>query len=518
MHPDESSESPPCWRRRLLVLAVLLGAIALRLWGFAGLAGSDDLAYTQTARRVIDGTFRPDNPGFEARYGIVLPTALSIAVFGLSEHAVLVFPFLCSLAILLCVRVLGERIGGWRAGFLALLLLSTSPLDVWLATNLLPDGPVSAAIALTFVLALAGTEDGVSPRRRGLLLFLGGMVLAFGILVKESAGFVAPALLLVLLRTARGARRAACAAFFAGTLVLLLPAVLYNVHAVGHPWPVLAPPSHRVVDTPLPWNPYQYAGFGTLVWLTTVRIPGWLLNPMGGSIVFFGGIGIIGVAGSLVLLLRDRRRAWSFVAWWISYYLVMFYGFWVLWRIRTGRGFIIEQQIRYLAPMLPAFGILGGAWLARVRFGAVFLAGIIAFQLVCAAVLRQNEALPRQVPREAARHVAELPPGKVYTDARTALLLGIYVPGSDRLHPASPLPQELEGIPTGAYVLIDERRMDWLTGTYGGRPTWQRTEAPASWILDAEWKYPAPVNLRARLFRRAVPDAPVQSILLYHVR
>ncbi len=142
--------SPPGRSRVKLVplvpLVVLLAVgLSLRLSFPTGVVHTDDLTYARTAYMLSQGEIAHEH-GFGVavtRVGIYAPLALSYRLFGVSDATTLAWPLLCSLATILLVYLVTKELCGEPAALVAAFLWTLLPLDIALATSLLPDGPLA---------------------------------------------------------------------------------------------------------------------------------------------------------------------------------------------------------------------------------------------------------------------------------------------------------------------------------------------------------------------------------------
>lgn len=165
---------------------VLIGLLSLGLRAVLGegFLASDDLGYTEFARRLAAGDWTPQPHHYWSRYGVTLPVALLFSVFGIREWVLSLLPLVASsLCVLLTMRI-GERLGGLRVGCMAGLLYATFPLHLRYGTSLLPEPIANAWILGALLLYL---REGWSIRRD----LLTGFCLGCATLTKEPALFVA---------------------------------------------------------------------------------------------------------------------------------------------------------------------------------------------------------------------------------------------------------------------------------------------------------------------------------------
>jgi hypothetical protein len=180
-----------------VLVAILAGSAAVRAYLFAGFIGLDDAEYARFAYQMAHGAFHfADYTGpavFPLRLGVIVPTALAIRLFGLTEWATVLYPFLLSLCGIVVAYVCATHLFGRAAGVIAAGLTGVFPWDIDSATRLVPDLPAAffAGAAVTATMLL---ERHVMQRRA--VLFLGGVAagLGFGLswLCKESVAYLVP--------------------------------------------------------------------------------------------------------------------------------------------------------------------------------------------------------------------------------------------------------------------------------------------------------------------------------------
>ena len=115
----------------------------------------DDLNYAHAAYELANGKLHFDYwLAGTSRIGLYAPVALLYRIFGPSEVATLAFPFLSSLLTVIIIYGIGKLLDGQRVGLVAALLWACLPLDIFLASDLLADGPVAtfSAAAIYFLL------------------------------------------------------------------------------------------------------------------------------------------------------------------------------------------------------------------------------------------------------------------------------------------------------------------------------------------------------------------------------
>lgn len=146
-----------------LLLAILLLALLLRLIYFMGIMNSDSVGYAYFAYNLENGTQDSTLVGFGVnRIGLFYPVAILFRIFETSEFVAVLFPLLSSLLSIFFIFSITKTISGRRAAHIASFLWAVFPLDVFLATQLLPDGPNAMATAGSVYFLLRAQR---SPKR-----------------------------------------------------------------------------------------------------------------------------------------------------------------------------------------------------------------------------------------------------------------------------------------------------------------------------------------------------------------
>ena len=194
-------------KSKYLILAVIvLLAVGVRCVFFSGgIRGSDAYAYAQYAYDISSNAYYPgdiaDHFGF--RYTVLLPTALSYALFGVNDFSSSFFIFLASIANILIIFKIGEKLYDVETAFLAGTLLAFYPLDVLGASFLGPDSftPFLSSLAIfcylkgldnshrikrVFFFIVVGTIIGIAVGARETSIFLLGVLFLFHVFKRRS--------------------------------------------------------------------------------------------------------------------------------------------------------------------------------------------------------------------------------------------------------------------------------------------------------------------------------------------
>jgi hypothetical protein len=136
------------------VLAVLLLALALRLFFAAGISGNDDLSVANGAVGILDHGISLPGGHYGARFGLTLPLALVFRVAGVGVPQLIVLPLLFSVAGVWLAFRLGTKLFDPLAGLFSALALAFYPLDVEFAGLFFPDLIQGVALAASMACAL----------------------------------------------------------------------------------------------------------------------------------------------------------------------------------------------------------------------------------------------------------------------------------------------------------------------------------------------------------------------------
>ncbi len=179
--------------RNWLLLLILLFALTLRLIYYMGVVRGDDYTYANYAYQLSKGGFDQsllelvqtaplagiDRPGL---YG---PVAIFFQIFGQSEFVATLFPLLGSLVTIIFIYKIALLLNDRKAAHVAVFLWAVFPLDIFMATQLDPEGLLamtSSGVILCLLLAY-------STPRRNLRLFyylLGIFFALWALLIKQS--------------------------------------------------------------------------------------------------------------------------------------------------------------------------------------------------------------------------------------------------------------------------------------------------------------------------------------------
>lgn len=360
-----------------LSLCVLFcGTTVLWLWLDRTPPRWDDGSYLTKSLKVYD-TLTEDGvvgyvrrflvePDFRAPLIAFLPAPIYLLA-GRSPEAAFVVNIASMIILFGAVYAIGTWLRSPRAGILAVTIVGTMPLIYGLSRWFMVEYTLTAIVALAHLLLIYAvtTENNIAP-----VLF--GLLSGFGLLLKVSYPlFVLPAFIYALVRSQRRTR------------FLLVSAI---------PCAIIA----------MPWYVYHYrpvflnaieAGYG---YSATVQGTGAILSwgaietylrsvVVSGTSVYYAGL-----AGLVCISLFFRSvRAEStkgstwFLLWMLPFTVFLFGG---------------NKDVRYIAPILPAFGVALSMGLDRVipqrTWGRAFMCLVTLFPLAAMFFVSFNESAP----------------------------------------------------------------------------------------------------------------------------
>ena len=157
-------------------LAVVLAiATAVRLLFYPGVLGSDEITYTAGAVKLLTGGSVSTTYIGAMRYGVDMPVAFFLWLFGPSESAAAVWAMLTSVLDVAFIYACAWILWGHRAALLAGAVVAFLPLHVALAGRLLADPPLAAFITLSLLCFLIGERGNRAAWFFGAGLAVGGV-------------------------------------------------------------------------------------------------------------------------------------------------------------------------------------------------------------------------------------------------------------------------------------------------------------------------------------------------------
>ena len=175
----------------LALISIFVIAAVLRITFFNGLNWDDDPDYVFRAYLIKTGKafIFKDNNGF--RIGTYYPAAIFYTLFGINDFACGSYALLVSLISIVAVFYLGKLLFNVHTGLIAALLLAFYPLDVELASRLLPDGLLSGfslfAMYFLYRAEINNLNSNSSSLKSPWLYVVSGLILGWCTLVNMSA-------------------------------------------------------------------------------------------------------------------------------------------------------------------------------------------------------------------------------------------------------------------------------------------------------------------------------------------
>jgi len=187
---------------RFTAILLIVGLI-IRLTFGEGLWLADDFAHVRAALDVIDEGwnqyFFSISNIYENRISIVLPVALFLKIFGSHELTVSILPLLLSLGTIICTFFIGGLAYNYRLGFIAALIVTFIPQEIWYSTTVLPDSFIPCYTGLSILFLLAGLKY-KKKYYDVILYFLSGFSVFLSFQARATSGvIIIPMFLIALL-------------------------------------------------------------------------------------------------------------------------------------------------------------------------------------------------------------------------------------------------------------------------------------------------------------------------------
>lgn len=171
---------------------ILLTAIVVRIILWMGVEGSDFLTYNSFAYKIYIGDFNFDTFGDfrQVRLALFLPVSVLFFLFGVSEITSNMYPFLCSIGLVIITYKLGTILFSKKVGLISMALYSFLPIEVVYSSILLPEMPLGFFIGLSVLLFIKVEKEENSVIKPKVLLFFSGLFIGFAFLVKITGIFI----------------------------------------------------------------------------------------------------------------------------------------------------------------------------------------------------------------------------------------------------------------------------------------------------------------------------------------
>jgi Dolichyl-phosphate-mannose-protein mannosyltransferase len=479
---------------------MLILVVALRAAAFQGYSAGDPRAYSVLAYDCSRGTLHIPSwggaPIFPLRIGVYGPTAAVLRVFGLSEIALVAYPFVVSSFGCLLIYFFIRRVFAPLAALIGLSLLAALPNDVSMASLFYPDAIAAFWANLAIFVAWPGAHN-AGIRRAALLGVLSGLLFGISWLCKESVVYLLPAVIIVLLFAHRDSslvtRLVGAGAVGIGAFLMLLAESAFHTILTGDPLFRIHETERNYVyaykyffDSSSPLFGWESGGYAkALAKRLFFQGPQEILlnRPM----LFLPLTGVIAAAWMTVFRVR---RAYVVIAWLTS--LILMFNF-------MSSSFTAYKPLvlfpRYLYPVLfPAImltsGLLATLLLDRsgnhaLRKERVFWGTTLLVVLLGLCAINLPSKL-RARPEDMERYISSrLKNGDVIvTDARTAstfefLRNSSFAPSSETTINWDTVKEQ--DIPQGAYVLVNRARLRTVATIHQYSPPPFVLKPPDNW-------------------------------------
>ena len=131
---------------------ILILGFLCALFQTHGIILSDEGEYAYNAFEIAKGTFENGGHHFENRFGLLMPIAASLKLFGTKYWVFFLWSFVCFWALII-TNFYFLRTFSFKLAFYSSLLFAISPIFSWLALDIAPD-----LVMTTFIwMAVLGT-------------------------------------------------------------------------------------------------------------------------------------------------------------------------------------------------------------------------------------------------------------------------------------------------------------------------------------------------------------------------
>ena len=490
--------SPRRVRTGVLLALILAAAIGLRIYLFQGIFGSDDLAYAKIAYKTSLGGYRiiEDQSlamAWKLRRAFVTPVSWSIRLFGVHEWAMLLYPFLISIATVFLAYFAGKIFFNTRTGLIASLLVAISPYEIMQATSLMTDMAASFYASLGIYFLYRVSQE--NQKRWAWALCSG---LAFGVswMTRENVFYLSPFILLMAgwLAVTRPKTRMSLLILSAAAFSILLLEFYMNIkdsgdfllrfHGIEHNY---EPAANLVYPNGFQYYPH-YQGFELIKRLFKTG-PSLIFN--NDEFVFYPAFALLAVLYAWVR--KCRQFVWPAIWFVLS---VLIYNF----ASASLKNYVpLPLCTRLYYPILfPSTILLAGFLeyllnrgsadvreLIRERFFwgiAIVLSIFLCVSYTLVGKIRVGIASPVE------RKIVSLakPSDVIYTDWRTIEVLNFFWGFAPQPNLKSFNELKFIDIPSGSFVLINKPKLDFQANIYGIRALQLAEPIPSRW--QTVWK------------------------------
>ena len=170
-----------------MATAIILAATSLRLVFFSGISSADDISIGNAALKLMDEGFYWPYSHYNARVMMVYPLAVIFSVFGVGELQMALLPLVASIGSLLLTGLIARHLFSNQVALWAMLAFAIFPLDVFFATQFMPDAQLGFFGAASVYCALRSLS---SEGTGGKWAFAAGLIWGASYLIKIEAAFL----------------------------------------------------------------------------------------------------------------------------------------------------------------------------------------------------------------------------------------------------------------------------------------------------------------------------------------
>lgn len=491
----------------MLPLIVLAG-ITVRIACFGGYSGSDDGSYAELAYQIANGKFilgaYDGPPVFPLRLGLIWPVAVIISNLGLNELNIILYPFVISTGSIILAYFTGSTLFNARTGLFAAAIQAFIPIDVRLASILLPDMIAAFWTNAALLILYLGAAD--RPRKSKMILgALAGLLIGISWVCKESVLYLFPFIGTALLYSVYRQKENifTTIAFGSGFALIFFIESLYYSTMTGE----FLFRFHEVERNYVLYKSWFFAEGSKYGWKTGESYYLAVIKRLlwhGPRTIFLNtNLGLLSITALAAVGFAFIKKKREFIlpgAFFL--YLLLVYNF-------GTTSFKFYQPLalldRYLFPMLLPAAVLTAAaidaawirgensiWRTQAVFGIALTTVFTVASLYNHARNMLEGTLQSASERKVARIIGH--EDMIYTDTRTPRILRFFWGYSQKAEFRDFAGMNANDVRSGALVLINRKKAGFLNSWYGYQLPEFYADIPVEWVL--EWK-----GLDAELYR-----------------
>ncbi len=480
----------------MLLVSILAVGFLLRIICFAGISPNDDEQYAWLAHQMAHGEYQIGKyegpPVWPLRVGLLVPVAVSFRVAGTTEFAALFFPFLYSMLSILFAFWAGRALLGQFAGLAAAAIQAVIPIDVRMASWLLPDAMAALWANVGVVVLWYGANQSLGSRK---FLFSTCSGFAFGMswLCKETIFYLFPFISMFLLwRLWRSKDNLIVLLASAGAFLFVYLGETAIYYLAQNDLLFRLHETERNYEMTKSWFFTEGSDFGWkpgAYWSALVRR---LIVDGPRTILFNENFGFVTTAAILAVpyMLIHRVRTHMFLSLWFLSLVFMFnFG---SSSLRAYQPIVLFD--RYLYPLLlPA--ILLTAWfitflftrnpLAQLQRERIFWGSILSVMMLAASCWGTYRYAKEGTNSPVQRSVVSIvgPQDTIYSDSQTPMVLNFLWRYPKITHFCNLRGLQPSQVPHGVYVLLDKKWASFVSDHYGDALPDIFLHVPDSWTI-----------------------------------